>query len=63
MTAAVPDELLDQIAIACRPDEAKDRLRQWDGLSEQVLFYPPGIGIAPARVRENLAAIAETFGA
>ena len=63
MTAAVPDELVDQIAIACRPDEARDRLRQWDGLTEQVLFYPPSIGIAPARVRENLAAIVETFGA
>jgi len=62
MTAAVPDALVDQIAIACRPDEAKDRLRQWDGLTEQVLFYPPSVGIAPARVRENLAAIAETFG-
>jgi len=62
MTAAVPDALVDEIAIACRPDEARDRLRQWHGLSEQVLFYPPSVGIAPARVRENLAAIAETFG-
>ena len=63
MTAAVPDALVDEIAIACRPDEAKDRLRQWNGLTEQVLFYPPSVGVSPARVRENLAAIAETFGA
>jgi probable F420-dependent oxidoreductase len=62
MTAAVPDALVDEIAIACRPDEARDRLRQWDGLTEQVLLYPPSAGVAPARVRENLAAIAETFG-
>lgn len=62
MTEAVPEALIDEIAIACRPDEAADRLRQWDGLTEQVLFYPPGVGVAPARVRENLAAIAETFG-
>jgi len=63
MTAAVPDALVDQIAIACRPDEAQERLRQWDGLTEQVLLYPPSAGVTPARVRENLAAIAETFGA
>jgi hypothetical protein len=61
MTEAVPEELIDEIAIACRPDEAADRLRQWDGLTEQVLFYPPAVGVAPARLRENLATIAETF--
>ena len=63
MTAAVPDALVDEIAIACRPDEARDRLKQWDGLAEQVLFYPPSAGVAPGRVRENLAAIAEAFRA
>ena len=62
MTAAVPDALVDEIAIAGRPDEARDRLRQWHGLTEQPLLYPPGVGIAPGRVRENLAAIADTFG-
>jgi probable F420-dependent oxidoreductase len=63
MTAAVPDALVDEIAIACRPDEARDRLKQWNGLTEQVLFYPPSAGVAPARVRENLAAIVDAFGA
>ncbi|MGH9885333.1 MAG: LLM class flavin-dependent oxidoreductase [bacterium] len=62
MSAAVPDALVDEIGIACRPDEARDRLRQWDGLTEQVLLYPPSAGVAPARVRANLAAIAEAFG-
>jgi hypothetical protein len=62
LTAAVPEERIDQIAIACRLDEAVDRLRQWDGLTDLVLFYSPSVGVAPARVRENLAAIAETFG-
>jgi probable F420-dependent oxidoreductase len=62
MTAAVPDELVDAIAIACRPDEARERLKQWDRLAGQVLLYPPTIGASPGRVRENLAAIADTFG-
>ncbi len=61
MTAAVPDALVDEIAIAGRPDEVRDRLRLWDKLTEQPLLYPPTIGVAPGRVRENLAAIADTF--
>ncbi len=61
MSAAVPDELLDQIAIAGRPDEVRDRLKQWQGLTEQPLLYPATVGARPERVRENLAAIADTF--
>jgi probable F420-dependent oxidoreductase len=62
MNAAVTDELIDQIAIACRPDEARDRLKQWEGFADQVLIYPATVGASPARVRENLAAITDTFG-
>ncbi|HXX49618.1 MAG TPA: LLM class flavin-dependent oxidoreductase [Myxococcota bacterium] len=62
MTKAVPDALVDEIAIAGRPDEARDRLRQWQGLTEQPLLYAATVGAAPGRVRENLAAIADTFG-
>jgi probable F420-dependent oxidoreductase len=62
MTAAVPDALVDEIAIAGRPDEARDRLRLWEGLTEQPLLYPPTVGVAPGRVRESFAAISDTFG-
>jgi probable F420-dependent oxidoreductase len=62
MSEAVTDELLDEIAIAGRPDEVRDRLRQWQGLSGHPLLYPPSAGARPERVRENLAAIADTFG-
>lgn len=62
MSAAVSDEMLDAIAIAGRPDEVRDRLAQWEGLTDQALLYPPTVGARPERVRENLAAIAETFG-
>jgi len=58
----VPDALVDEIAIAGRPDEARDRLRQWQGLTEEPLLYAATVGAAPGRVRENLAAIADTFG-
>lgn len=62
MAEAVPDELVDEIAIAGRPDEVRDRLTQWEGLTDQVLLYPATVGAGPERVRENLAAITDCFG-
>jgi probable F420-dependent oxidoreductase len=62
MAAAVPDALVDAIAITGRPDEARDQLRQWDGLADHVLLYSPSIGLSPRRTQENLAAIVDTFG-
>jgi probable F420-dependent oxidoreductase len=62
MAKAVPDELVDAIAIACRPDEARQRLDQWKGLTDHPLLYPATVGADPGRVRENLAAIADAFG-
>jgi alkanesulfonate monooxygenase SsuD/methylene tetrahydromethanopterin reductase-like flavin-dependent oxidoreductase (luciferase family) len=62
MSEAVPDELVDEIAIVGRPEEVRDRLRQWEGLTDHPLLYPPAVGASPERVRENLAAIADAFG-
>ena len=33
MAEAIPDALVDEIAIACTPDEARDRLAQWKDLT------------------------------
>jgi hypothetical protein len=62
MAQAVPDELVDAIAVTGRPEEARDRLRQWEGLADHLLLYPPSFGAAPERVCDNLSAIVETFG-
>jgi alkanesulfonate monooxygenase SsuD/methylene tetrahydromethanopterin reductase-like flavin-dependent oxidoreductase (luciferase family) len=62
MAAAVPDALVDEIAIACTPDEARDRLAQWRDLSEDPLLYAPSVGVPPARLRDNLDATLEIFG-
>jgi probable F420-dependent oxidoreductase len=62
MEAAVTDEMVDAIAVAGTPDEVKDRIRQWEGLSDHLLLYSPSIGMSAERVQENLTAIAETFG-
>ncbi|NJN51380.1 MAG: LLM class flavin-dependent oxidoreductase, partial [Gammaproteobacteria bacterium] len=61
MAAAVPDEMVDQIAITGRPDEVRDQLSQWQGLAEHVLFYSPSVGIKAERVAENMDAIIDTF--
>jgi probable F420-dependent oxidoreductase len=59
---AVPDDLVDEIAIACTMDEARDRLAEWNDLTEEPLFYTPSIGIRPERLLENSHAILEAFG-
>jgi probable F420-dependent oxidoreductase len=61
MAAAVPDEMVDAIAITGRPEDARDQLAQWGGLAEHVLFYSPSVGIKPGRVAENMDAIIDTF--
>ena len=55
MAEAIPDSLVDEIAIACTPDEALDRLAQWRGLTEDPLFYPPSVGVRPASKRFQIA--------
>ena len=62
MASAVPDKLVNEIAIACTPDEARDRLAQWKDLTDEPLFYAPTVGVKPGRVRENLDAILDLFG-
>jgi probable F420-dependent oxidoreductase len=62
MSEAVPDELVDAIAITGRPDEVRDQIRQWEGLADHLLLYTPSVGSSPERAQENLIAITETFG-
>ena len=59
---AVPDSLVDEIAIACTPDEARERLEQWQGLTEDPLLYPPTVGVPPERIRANIDAMFSIFG-
>lgn len=61
MAAAIPDSLVDEIAIACTPDEARDRLAQWNDLTDEALFYAPSIGVPGDRVRENNERILDVF--
>jgi len=62
MADAVPDSLVEEIAIACTPDEAPGRLAQWRDLTDQPLLYAPSVGVPPARLRANLDAMLDVFG-
>jgi probable F420-dependent oxidoreductase len=59
---AIPDALVDAIAIACTPDEARDRLAQWRALTDEPLLYAPSFGVPPERVRANVDAMLDLFG-
>ena len=61
MAEAIPDSLVDEIGIACTPDEAPDRLAQWADLTDEPLFYAPSIGVRPEAMRENLDTILDVF--
>ena len=62
MAEAIPDALVDEIAIACTPDEAMDRLAQWKDLTHDPLLYAPTVGARPEKQRENLDLMLATFG-
>jgi alkanesulfonate monooxygenase SsuD/methylene tetrahydromethanopterin reductase-like flavin-dependent oxidoreductase (luciferase family) len=62
MAAAIPDELVDAIAIACTPDEAVDRLTQWKELTDEPLLYAPSVGVPQDRLRSNQDAMLDLFG-
>ena len=54
MAGCIPDELVEEIAIACTPDEFRDRLRQWSDLTPEPLLFPATIGVPPERMAENV---------
>ena len=62
MADAIPDELVDEIAIAGTPDEARERLSAWRDLTDEPLLYAPTVGVPADRVEANLRAILELFG-
>ena len=62
MAEAIPDALVDEIAIACTPDEARDRLAQWKDLTGDPLLYAPSVGVPPERIRANVEFMFEVFG-
>ncbi len=61
MVDAVPDEMVEQIAVAGTPAECRDQLQRWDGLIDEALLYSPTFFLPAARVLENHRAIIDAF--
>jgi alkanesulfonate monooxygenase SsuD/methylene tetrahydromethanopterin reductase-like flavin-dependent oxidoreductase (luciferase family) len=55
MGEAIPDELVDEIAVAGTPDEARERLAAWRELCDEPLLYAPSVGVPRERLEANLA--------
>jgi probable F420-dependent oxidoreductase len=62
MTALIDDELCDAIAVAGPVGEVRDRVRQWDKVSDRLMVAGPWYGPGPGRMMENYQALVETFG-
>lgn len=61
MVELIDDDLCDEIAIAGTPDEARDRIQQWEGVADRVLIAPPWYGPDFQRLIEIGQAIIDTF--
>lgn len=62
MADAVPDRMVELMAVAGTPDEVLEQFRdRFGGVHQHTLFYSPSFGVAPERFTENLQAIIEVF--
>lgn len=63
MIRAVPDDMVDRLAVAAEPPGAVEQLaRTAAGACDDVLLYPPAFLVDPARLAENVDAIIDVFG-
>lgn len=62
MVAAVPDELVDLIALTGTPEEVREKFNaERADVFDHTLLYPPSFGLPSERLAENVTAIIETF--
>ena len=53
MVAAVPDRMIDQLAVAGTPADVRAGLRRYEGLLDHAILYSPSFQLTPGRVRES----------
>jgi len=59
MVAAVPDAMIDQLAVVGTPGDVRSALRRYEGLLDHVILYTPSFRLDPERVRENALGLIE----
>jgi probable F420-dependent oxidoreductase len=53
MVAAVPEAMVDALAVAGTPDDVRSGLRRYEGLLDQAILYAPSFRLTPERVQDN----------
>jgi probable F420-dependent oxidoreductase len=59
MIAAVSEDMVDEFALAGRPDQVRDGLSRFDGLVDEVVLSAPSFRISPERAGEILNGLIE----
>ncbi|MCZ4492739.1 MAG: flavin-dependent oxidoreductase, F420-dependent methylene-tetrahydromethanopterin reductase [Conexibacter sp.] len=54
MSAAVPDAMIDAIAVAGTPRQVRAALKRYDGVLDHVILYAPALGLAAERASQNV---------
>lgn len=62
MIAAVSPAMLDRMAVAGTPDEARERMAAFHGLYDRLLCYVPSYGLSGEEVGERVDAVVDAFG-
>lgn len=57
MAAAIPDRMVDALAVAGTPMDVRSQLRRYEGLLDHAILYVPSYRISPERLRENALAL------
>jgi probable F420-dependent oxidoreductase len=63
MVAAVPERMIDALAVAGTSDDVRAALRRYEGLLDHVILYVPSFQLAPERVRESALGLIDACAA
>jgi probable F420-dependent oxidoreductase len=61
MVAAVPDAMVDALAVAGTPADVRAQLRRYEGVLDHAILYTPSFGLTPERVRESALGLIAAF--
>jgi probable F420-dependent oxidoreductase len=59
MVKAVPDAMIDNLAVAGTPDQVSEQLRRYDGVLDHVIVYPPSFRLSAQRCGELVEGLLE----
>jgi probable F420-dependent oxidoreductase len=62
MIAAVTPQMIERIAVAGTPEEAREQLPRFHGLYDRLLCYVPSYGLEVGEIGDRVDAVLETFG-